>query len=425
MFKSLEREQEQEQERAIVTLRALWRSVLALEAWARHVGTQMTDMSVYVVILMRSGKFSRVLPESSRSAYWHDRFAMSCGGPALKLCSKLVMSTLAYVDSETITQADGAQSARLPVPLPDDPYVAVRHASEEFKDSDPLGTRIDSSHSLASLDSTAPLLPDHPLTHVLPTPTPIRASFHRRTARMIVRAQPAMSLGVSASVTEVMALSDAVFRKRYRSSYETPSPSPTFLVRKRYRGTSKLILDTDSEGDKFGDEDIEEDESLDANDDRERSDDEGHGLGYEDHGLDDEGRGLEGEGLGLVYGALRRRELAVGEDQVPSTFEVDPKDGRVYTDIPAYVPPIAHVQTPPSPEWSSGSLPISSSSQVVPSPIALLVATTDSPIITRFRSLKREHERATVTFRALWRIVLALEAWAGHVDTQMEDMSRA
>ncbi|GKA47819.1 hypothetical protein Tco_0740777, partial [Tanacetum coccineum] len=199
-------------------------------------------------------------------------------------------------------------------------------------------------------------------------------------------------------------------------------------------GTSKLILDTDSEGDKFGDEDIEEDESLDANDDRERSDDEGHGLGYEDHGLDDEGRGLEGEGLGLVYGALRRRELAVGEDQVPSTFEVDPKDGRVYTDIPAYVPPIAHVQTPPSPEWSSGSLPISSSSQVVPSPIALLVAT---PIATisvdedqflemyRFRSLKREHERATVTFRALWRIVLALEAWAGHVDTWMTDMSRA
>ncbi|GJS71444.1 hypothetical protein Tco_0704285 [Tanacetum coccineum] len=39
----------------------------------------------------------------------------------------------------------------------------------------------------------------------------------------------------------------------YRSSYEIPSPSssPTLLVRKRYRGTSKLILDTNSEGDEF------------------------------------------------------------------------------------------------------------------------------------------------------------------------------
>ncbi|GKC16288.1 hypothetical protein Tco_1013070 [Tanacetum coccineum] len=40
----------------------------------------------------------------------------------------LVMSTLAYVDSETITRADGAQSSRVPVPLHDDPYVAVRQA---------------------------------------------------------------------------------------------------------------------------------------------------------------------------------------------------------------------------------------------------------------------------------------------------------
>nr|GEU44800.1 hypothetical protein [Tanacetum cinerariifolium] len=34
----------------------------------------------------------------------------------------------------------------------------------------------------------------------------------------------------------------------------------------------------------------------------------------------------------------------------------------------------------------------------------------------RFRSLKREQERLAVTFRALWRPVLALEAWAGHTD---------
>nr|GEY89606.1 hypothetical protein [Tanacetum cinerariifolium] len=43
----------------------------------------------------------------------------------------------------------------------------------------------------------------------------------------------------------------------------------------------------------------------------------------------------------------------------------------------------------------------------------------------RFNSLKREQKRATVTFEALWRPVLALEAWAGHVDTRLTHMSRA
>ncbi|GKG56513.1 hypothetical protein Tco_0579837, partial [Tanacetum coccineum] len=67
------------------------------------------------------------------------------------------------------------------------------------------------------------------------------------------------------------------------SSYETPSPSPslTLPVRKRYRGTSELILDTNSRGDELGDEDTKEDEdneSSDANDERERSEDEGPGL---------------------------------------------------------------------------------------------------------------------------------------------------
>nr|GEX71571.1 hypothetical protein [Tanacetum cinerariifolium] len=58
------------------------------------------------------------------------------------------------------------------------------------------------------------------------------------------------------------------------------------------------------------------------------------------------------EPLGRGYEALRRRELAVEVDQAPSTFE-----------------------TPPSPEWSSGSLLVSASSLVVPSPVASPVAT--------------------------------------------------
>ncbi|GJY73863.1 hypothetical protein Tco_0478294 [Tanacetum coccineum] len=169
-----------------------------------------------------------------------------------------------------------------------------------------------------------------------------------------------------------MALSDSAFRKRYRSSYETPSPSPTLPTWKRYRGTYKPILDTDSEGDELGDEDTDEDgedESLDVDDD-------------EDHSLDDEGCGLEGERLSsekeeeavpegqqqavpaantamgeplrLGYGALRHHRVSAFRQPTLTTW-VDPEDGRVYTDIPVYVPPVSPVQTPPSPEWSSDS----------------------------------------------------------------------
>ncbi|GKD72627.1 hypothetical protein Tco_1330909, partial [Tanacetum coccineum] len=189
----------------------------------------------------------------------------------------------------------------------------------------------------------------------------------------------------------------------------SPSSSPTLLVRKRYRGTSELILDTDSEGDDLREEDTKADESSDVNDERESQglDDEGQVLDDKGQGLDDEGKDLDDEAvsepLGLGYRAARRRSLDSTEEIEPSTYEVgyssrsvpeqegaemisafrhptfvtgvDPEDGMVYTNILTYAPPAAHVQTPPSPEWSLGSLPISPSSLVVPSPIALLVAT--------------------------------------------------
>ncbi|GKE76027.1 hypothetical protein Tco_1542147, partial [Tanacetum coccineum] len=37
----------------------------------------------------------------------------------------------------------------------------------------------------------------------------------------------------------------------------------------------------------------------------------------------------------------------------------------------------------------------------------------------RFRSLDYEQERVAVTFGAIWRPVLALEAWAGQMDAQI------
>ncbi|GKD10053.1 hypothetical protein Tco_1189738, partial [Tanacetum coccineum] len=169
---------------------------------------------------------------------------------------------------------------------------------EEFVVVEPSGTRTDSFHSSASSDSTAPLSPDHPLTRTSPTPTPTQALFNRRTTRMTVRAQPVMSYGYSARVTQAMALSDLAFRKRYRSSYESlpsPSPSPTLPVWKRYRGTSEPILDIDSEEDEIGGEDADED----GGDESSNADDEGHELEDESHKLDDEGYELYSEDCGL------------------------------------------------------------------------------------------------------------------------------
>ncbi|GKB91979.1 hypothetical protein Tco_0964251, partial [Tanacetum coccineum] len=204
------------------------------------------------------------------------------------------------------------------------------------------------SQPLASSDSTAPLSPDHPLTQALPTPTPTRVSFHYRTACIVVRTQPTLLPGISARIAKAATLSPSSFHKRYRSFYETPSPSssPTLPIRKRCQGTSKVILDIETE-----------DESLDSDAKGGGLEDEGPGLDNEGHVLDDEGYGLEDEGpgseeeevapegqqqtisvvdtavdepLGLGYGALRRRVLALGDGSVPSTFEV----GQRFRSVP-------------------------------------------------------------------------------------------
>ncbi|GKC98698.1 hypothetical protein Tco_1168973 [Tanacetum coccineum] len=225
----------------------------------------------------------------------------------------------------------------------------------------------------------------------------------------------------------------------YESS---PSPSPTLLVRKRYRGTSELLLVTDNKEDADedeGDESLDEgDEGHDLDDESHELDDESRELEDESYGLDDEGRGVESDRLGLEeevapegqqraarvvetavseplrlgYGALRRRELELEEDRVHSTFEVgqgsgsapeperlvrvsafrqpvltmwtDPEDDTVYIDVPTYPPPAPPVQTAPSPEWSSGSLPISPTPSTVPSSISspTIQLTVPSPVAT-------------------------------------------
>ncbi|GJY84214.1 hypothetical protein Tco_0497590 [Tanacetum coccineum] len=338
-----------------------------------------------------------------------------------------------------------------------------------------------SSARSRSLNSTAPLSPDQLLTHTTPTLVPIL----RRTARMVVRVPPAMSPGLSASVVEVSAMSDLAFHKRFRSSYESlPSSSlPDLPSLKRYPGTSELVEDDDKEGDDE-EEDEEMEESLDSDSISEDAEDEGPTTKDEDpaagdKGLapGDEGPGIGvkslsldrdevvpggqqragpvsktavGEPLGLGYGALRRREIALGEGRMPSVFEVgqsfgiileserpeivsalrqptlttwmDLEDGIVYMDVPAYPPPAPPAQTPPSPEWSFGSLPISPAPSIfsspmisltVPSPVASPVMVETEGFLTKFGTrvdiqgeLIRDHTRP----------VLALESWAGQMD---------
>ncbi|GJZ03802.1 hypothetical protein Tco_0537077 [Tanacetum coccineum] len=220
-----------------------------------------------------------------------------------------------------------------------------------------------------------------------------------RTARMAVRVPPAMSLGISAGMAEVAAMSESAFRKRFRSSYESsPSLSPPDLPsRKCYRGTSELVEDCEEDDDE---EDEEIEESMDSDSVSEDAEDEGptvededptagdeglvagvkgpgmddesYGLDDEDHGLDDEGHGVESDGLGLeeeeeavpggqqkaapVVGTVVSAPLGLGVSasrQPTLTTWTDPEDGMVYINVPAYRPPAPLVQTPPSPEWTS------------------------------------------------------------------------
>ncbi|GKB17457.1 hypothetical protein Tco_0851380 [Tanacetum coccineum] len=329
-----------------------------------------------------------------------------------------MLITICYVypthpDSEISSQTIKAQSSRVPTPLRDDPYVAVREAhfvdtNTEFNPdeapSEPSDARTPHHIPPASSDSTAPLSPDHPLTQASPTSTPTRVSVHRRTARMTVLTQPALSSGMSARIAQAAALPQSSFRKRYRSSYETPSPSSssTLPIQKRYR-----------------------EDKVPGSEEEAAPEDQQQVVPVVDTTVR--------EPLGLRYGALRCHELALGEGSVPSTFE-----------------------TPPSLEWSSGSLPVSPSSLVVLSPIGSPVTTLASNIsvdedqflevraqLELYGSILCDHtqrlDALTPTLfdgydrdlRELYtrpgafrdeifsqRPVLALEAWAGQTDAQ-------
>ncbi|GJT95006.1 hypothetical protein Tco_1090524 [Tanacetum coccineum] len=211
-----------------------------------------------------------------------------------------------------------------------------------------------------------------------------------RTECMDVRVPHAMSLGLSAGMAKVAAMYESAFCKRFRSFYESsPSVSPPNLpLRKRYRGTSELVEDSNDEEDEEIEESMDsdsmsedaedegpttedkdlamEDEGLIAGVEGPGMDDEGYGLDDESRGIYDEGHSIESDGLGLEeeeeavlrgqqqaapvvgmtmsvplgleYGVLRRYELALEEGDVYSTFEVGQGSGQALeSEIPERV----------------------------------------------------------------------------------------
>ncbi|GKC99926.1 hypothetical protein Tco_1170201, partial [Tanacetum coccineum] len=156
------------------------------------------------------------------------------------------MSTPVFVDPKSSTQADGAQSSQVPVPLPEDPYKAIRQAYLDGMDteSEPFEDPIDTE----TPESTLAIAPPIPLSE---STTSVLVPILRRTACMVMRVPHAMLSGLSGGMAEVAAMSESAFRKRFRSSYESsPSVSPPDLpLRKHYRGTFELVEDSDEDGD--------------------------------------------------------------------------------------------------------------------------------------------------------------------------------
>ncbi|GJV94653.1 hypothetical protein Tco_1546230, partial [Tanacetum coccineum] len=81
---------------------------------------------------------------------------------------------------------------------------------------------------------------------------------------------------------------------------------------------------------------------------------------------------------------FKRHERVSAFRQPTLTTWTDSEDGMIYIDIPNYPPPAPPVQTPLSPKWTSGSLPISPSPSDDPSPISspMIPLTIPSPIAT-------------------------------------------
>nr|GEX57805.1 hypothetical protein [Tanacetum cinerariifolium] len=344
-------------------------------------------------------------------------------------------------------------SSRVPIPLPEDLYEALRHAylvgtdtkSEPFEGE---AETPESPHTVAPLtchvgelkvsgmsgarstssDSTTLLSPNQPLTNT----TPVLVPSLRRTTRMAVCVSPAMSPSLFVSIADMAAMPDLAFYKRFRGELG------------------------EEEDEEVEDRSNSDSESEDAKDEGPTAEDEDHAARDEGLAAGDEGPSMRVKSLGLgrdetiPEGQQRAApvvETAVGQGsgsvleperlegvsalrQPTLTIWIDPEDGIVYIGVPAYPPPALPVQIPPSPEWPSGELSpalFEMYDRDIEELFTRSGAVKDKIISQRyrFRILEHEKERTAIMFGALWTPVLALEAWARRVDTQIADMSWA
>ena len=162
------------------------------------------------------------------------------------------------------------------------------------------------THSVPSV-ATTPLSPIQSPSQISHT----RVSCYRGTARMSVCTQPTLSPGYSARLTEAAAMSPTSFHKRYRPTFEPAfslSP-PTLPLRKLYKGTSELILDTDD--DEEEESDPEEDESDIESESAELHSDEFGSQGIE-VGLHSDEFGSQGIEVGLQSAEIGLQGTEIG-----------------------------------------------------------------------------------------------------------------
>nr|GFA18595.1 hypothetical protein [Tanacetum cinerariifolium] len=288
-------------------------------------------------------------------------------------------------------------SPRVPVSFLEDPYKAIRQVylvetdteSEPFED--PVATEIpESPHTVRS----PTLLPDStPLTRQLRSK---RILTRPVTARMAVRVPLAMSHGLSANIAE------------------------------RSWGTSELVEDDEKEDDEEEDEEEDEDEKVDESSD---SDSESEDAKDEGSAAGDEGLAAKGEGPGQGYGSIpepERPKRVSALRQPTITTWIDPKDGRVYIDVPTYLPPAPPIQTPLSPEWLSAS-PAMAEAEGFLTDLGAQVEMQEGLIndyTIRLGELspalfeKYDRDIGELFTRAFWRPLLALESLAGQTDAE-------
>nr|GEW40743.1 hypothetical protein [Tanacetum cinerariifolium] len=194
------------------------------------------------------------------------------------------------------------------------------------------------------------------------------------TARMVMRVPPVMLPGLSAGMAEVAAMSDSAFCKS--KSEDVKEEGPTAEDEDPAVEDEGLAAGVKGPG--------IDDESYGLNNESHGVDDESHSLDDESYGINDEGRGIESGGLGLG------EEEAVPEGQQRAVLVVGT---AVSEPLGLGYEALRHRE---------------------------LVLEEDHV----YRAVRDEQERIAMTFEALWRAMLALEAWAGRVDTRMTDISR-